>query len=237
MLWNFGDTASGPFDYRWSIDDEAVANGQSSDGLASGSKAEIPMSMRWPGNDSNPVVTFSDRSRRIMLRNFSKNNNSLVDWIKGHTIGFYFNPPAYESLTFSNEPGQTIQSPEHWVHSNIYRLNELLAEAGVDDRVRTELFLVSDDRYLSSNHDLRYYMDGWWPILDNFGIYSVEGYKGRPEIDYGLLHEVMHQLGVIDIYQMDLGLVNVFFAGRQQAGPNGRLRHGLLERLLGVLSL
>ena len=214
--WNFGDTASGPFDYRWSVDDEAVANGRHP-GLASGSKAEIPMSMRWPGNDSNPVVTFSiDPENNV--EELLENNNSLVDWIKGHTIGFYFNPPAYESLTFSNEPGQTIQSPEHWVHSNIYRLNELLAEAGVDDRVRTELFLVSGDRYLSSNHELRYYMDGWWPILDNFGIYSVEGYEGRPEIDYGLLHEVMHQLGVIDIYQMDLGLVNVFLPDANRPG-------------------
>ena len=214
--WNFGDTASGPFDYRWSIDDEAVANGRHP-GLASGSKAEIPMSMRWPGNDSNPVVTFSiDPENNV--EELLENNNSLVDWIKGHTIGFYFDPPAYESLTFSNEPGQTIQSPEHWIHSNIYRLNELLAEAGVDDRVRTELFLVSDDRYLSSNHELRYYMDGWWPILHNFGIYSVEGYKGRPEIDYGLLHEVMHQLGVIDIYQMDLGLVNVFLPDANRPG-------------------
>ena len=215
-VWNFGDTASGPFDYRWSVDGEAVANG-SHDGLESGSKAEIQMSMQWPGNDSNPVVTFTidpDDNVEELL----KNNNSLVDWIKGHTIGFYFNPPAYESLTFSNEPGQTIQSPEHWVHSNIYRLNELLAEAGVDDRVRTELFLVSDDRHLSSNHELRYYMDGWWPILDNFGIYSVEGYEGRPEIDYGLLHEVMHQLGVIDIYQMDLGLVNVFLPDANRPG-------------------
>ena len=214
--WNFGDTASGPFDYRWSIDDEAVADGRHP-GLASGRKAEIPMSMRWPGNDSNPVVTFSiDPENNV--EELLENNNSLVDWIKGHTIGFYFNPPAYESLTFSNEPGQTIQSPEHWVHSNIYRLNELLAEAGVDDRVRTELFLVSDDRHLSSNHELRYYMDGWWPILDNFGIYSVEGYEGRPEIDYGLLHEVMHQLGVIDIYQMDLGLVNVFLPDANRPG-------------------
>ena len=214
--WNFGDTASGPFDYRWSFDGQAVANGHH-EGLASGSKAEIPMSMRWPGNDSYPVVTFSiDPENNV--EELLENNNSLVDWIKGHTIGFYFDPPGYESLTFSNEPGQTIQSPEHWIHSNIYRLNELLAEAGVDDRVRTELFLVSGDRYLSSNHELRYYMDGWWPILGDSGIYSVEGYEGRPEIDYGLLHEVLHQLGVIDIYQMDLGLVNVFLPDANRPG-------------------
>ena len=201
-VWNFGDAASGPFDYQWRIDGEAAANGRH-EGLASSGEAEIPMSMRWPGSDSNPVVTFSiDPENNV--EELLENNNSLVDWIKGHTIGFYFDPPAYESLTFSNEPGRTIQSPEHWVHSNIHRLNELLAEAGVDDRVRTELFVVTDDRYLWSSHELRYYMDGWWPLLSNFDIYSVDGYRNRPEIDYGLLHEVMHQLGVIDIYQMDL---------------------------------
>ena len=163
--------------------------------------------MPWPSDDSNPVVTFvidpEDDVEELL-----ENNNELIDWIKGYTIGFYIGPIAYESLTHSNEPGQTVQSPEHWIHGNIYRLNEMLADAGVDDRVRSELFMVSDDRYLSRSHELRYYMDGLWGIFSNaerFTFYNKDAYEQRPEIDYGLLHELMHQLGVIDLYEMDLG--------------------------------
>ena len=33
-------------------------------------------------------------------------------------------------------------------------------------------------------------------------LFSLERYKKRPEIEHALLHELMHQLGVIDLYQM-----------------------------------
>ena len=154
------------------------------------------MSMQWHASGSNPAVTFSiDHENHVA--ELLKNNNELVDWIKGHTIGFYIGPVAYESLAHSNKPGQTIQSPEHWIHSNIYRLNELLAEAGVEDRMRAELFLITDDRYLSDDHhELRYYMDGWWGIFSSdtdFSFYNKDAHEHRPEIDYSLLHELMHR--------------------------------------------
>lgn len=130
-IWNFGDTASGPFNYRWSIDGEIVETGRR-ESLDSGDKAEIRMSMRWPGSGSNPVIAFRvDPENEV--EELLENNNEHTEWIKGYTIGFYFSPEAYESLTYSNEPGQTIQSPEHRIHSNVHRLNEMLAEVGVED--------------------------------------------------------------------------------------------------------
>ena len=211
-VWNFGDTASGPFDYRWGMDGSILLTDRH-EGLASGVKAEIRMSMLWPTGGSNPLVTFNiDPENKV--EELLETNNFHADWIKGYTFGFYFSPIAYESLTYSNEPGETIQSPEHWVHKNIHHLNGMLADAGVEDRIRTELFLITDDPFLDSDHDLRYFMDGWWRILDkdpydpdNPGhlVYTLEGYEDRPDIDFGMLHEIMHQLGVIDLYQMHLG--------------------------------
>ena len=204
--WNFGDTASGAFGYRWLVDGAVVSEGRHV-GLASGARAAIPLSMEWPGSGSNPVVTFQiDPSNDIA--ELLEDNNTLVDWIKGYTIGFHFTPEAYKSLRLSNEPGESIQSAEHWVHANIMYLNQLLADAGLEERIRTELYMISEDRELWAVHPLRYHMDGWWRITENDdggGIYSRAGYRERPEIDWGLLHEVMHQLGVIDIYRMHLG--------------------------------
>ena len=75
-----------------------------------------------------------------------EDNNSVTDWIKGYTLGIYFNQGAYDSLTFSNKPGRTIQSPEHWVHDNVVRLNEMFVEAGLEDRIRVEEFLIVERR-------------------------------------------------------------------------------------------
>ena len=105
-------------------------------------------------------------------------------------------------------PGE-IQSPEHWFHNNIDRLNEYLIDAGVKDRVRTELFFVASERTLDTRHELRFMMDGWWGIWHDTGAYSLDGYRARMEIDGGLLHELIHQLGMIDIYQMILDIDKV----------------------------
>ena len=215
-VWNFGDRASGAFDYRWSVDDAIISSGQHS-GLESGAHAEISLLMQWPGRESNPAVTF-EVDPNDNITELLENNNKLVDWLKGHTIGFYFTPVAYQSLRLSNEPGQTIQSAEHWIHNNVSRLNEMLIEAGVEDRVRSELFLISENRDLSRNNPLRYYM-GWWPTIDNPGsFFTSDGYRERPEIDWGLLHELLHQLGVIDLYQMGFGRNQIMLQDANRPG-------------------
>lgn len=216
-IWNFGDTASGPFNYRWLLGEIVVSTGRH-EGLETGGSAEIPLSMRWPGSGSNPTVTFEIDPDDSVLE-LLENNNTLVDWIKGYTLGFYFTPVAYESLRLSNEPGQAIQSPEHWIHGNVSRLNELLAEAGLDERVRAELFHISEDRNLASSHNLRRYMDGWWGTIDNEGsFFTLDGYQNRPEIDWGLLHELLHQLGTIDLYQMRPGPQNILLRDANRPG-------------------
>lgn len=218
-VWNFGDTASGAFAYRWLYDGAVISTGRH-DGLAPGEHAEIPLSISWPSSGSNPTVTFeidSDNSIAELL----ENNNTLVDWIKGYTLGFHFSPEAYKSLRLSNEPGQTIQSAEHWVHQHIYLLNSMLVDAGLEDRVRAELFMVSENRALSSGHPLKHKMDGWWQFLeleDGGGVFSRVGYRDRPKIDWDLLHELLHQLGVIDLYQMRPGPDNILLRDANRPG-------------------
>ena len=218
-VWNFGDAASGPFDYHWSIDGATVETGRFN-GLEPGERAVMVLERRWPGSQGNPTVTFTlDPNNSV--DELLEDNNELTDWMKGYTIGFFLSPVAYESLTHSNEPGRVMQSPEHWIHRNIYRLNEMLAEAGVEDRVRTELFVITEDRHYQNSHQLRHYMDGWWSILhndDHFTFFNKDAYEHRPEIDYGLLHELMHQLGVIDLYQMDLGTEGVLLPDANRPG-------------------
>lgn len=199
---NFGDTAASKFNYTWMMDGEIIEQG-SYENLGPGENHQFAIKTVWPDDSRNSLVTFNvDPDNQIL--ELIEDNNVVNDWIKGHTIGIYFSPIAYESLTLSDWYESGIHSPEHWFHNNVERLNDMLAEADVDDRIRTELFLISENRELNSQHPLSSLLDGWWNIWHEFNEFTPEGYQHRPAIDDGLIHELMHQIGVIDIYQMHL---------------------------------
>ena len=212
---NFGDADVGQFDYVWRVEDQVLETGIY-EGLSSGGSAEIAIDYVWPDQDSNPVVTFEVDTENQIDEIFEV-NNAVHDWIKGHTIGIYFSDEAYETLRLSSEVKGEFQSPEHWLRNNIDRLNESLIEADVKDRVRIELLFVASERTLDHKHELRWMMDGWWGIwhehpyndLVEWSHYKFENLAQRPEIDYGLIHEILHQLGMIDIYQMLLDVDKV----------------------------
>ena len=208
-VWNFGNRPSGPFEYEWKLNDETLESGRHG-GIESGKYSEFTLLTEWPGEESNPTVTFAVDSQNE-IEELIEDNNAVVDWIKGYTLGFYFSPEAYESLSLSTRVGTKFQSPEHWVHRHIARMNEMFAEYGLQDRVRAELFHIAEARTLHHTHDLRWYMDGWWGIwhedtytghrVDNFDLWR---YPDRPDIEDALIHELMHQLGVIDLYNLQM---------------------------------
>ena len=202
-VWNFGDTVSGPFEFEWKKDNRSLKTDHH-EGLASGEHTEFVLTLAWSDDAANPVVTFAVDTQDE-ISEIIEDNNAVVDWIKGYTLGFFFSPGAYESLRLSNEPGRQIQSAERWVHNNIVQLNALLAEAGLKERVRVELLVITDEENLHLVHDLQWYMDGWWGIWDHDNShYTLQNYSRRSGIDWGLLHELMHQLGLIDLYNMHL---------------------------------
>ena len=226
-VWNFGDAASGTFDYEWKIDGRTIVKDQYN-GLASGESAEFQFSMRWPDAHSNSVITFTlDPDDNI--EELIEDNNYVDDWIKGYTLGIYFSPTVYESLRLSNEEGRTIQSPERWIHDNVEFLNHLFIEAELKDRIRVEkLYITEEEHFITQSLDR--YMDGWWRIWhgeDSF--YSPEGYERRPKIDLGLLHEWMHQLGVIDIYLMNIDTSEVLLPDANRPGQKAACGEGYYE--------
>ena len=207
---NFGDTDSEHFDYVWRLDGEVIESGIH-EAITAGSSTEITLDIAWPDEASNPVVTF-EIDPNDGIGEVLENNNEIHDWIKGHTIGIYFSEEAYESLKRDFEPVDAFQSPEHWLHNNFDQLNEMLTRAGVEDRVRAELFFVAPERTLEFKHELRWLMDGWWGFWhenpyhhgDDWSYFNLERLAERPEIDLVLLHVILHQLGSIDIYRMVL---------------------------------
>ena len=211
---NFGDVHSPAFTYEWAEDGKTI-NANVHQGLGAGEWDEIRMSWEWTESGSYPLITFTvDPNNDI--EEILEDNNSVDDWIKGLTLGIYFSPTSYESLTLANTPDRHFQSPEQWVHAHATYLNDLLAKAGVSDRIRLEQFYVTDERYVPS--DLYWYLDGWWDIWHQFPIYTPDGYRDRPDTDLGLLHEWMHQLGIIDLYVMITGEHHVLLPDANRPG-------------------
>ncbi len=202
-VWNFGDTESGPFDYAWEIDGAPVKSGRH-EGIEGGGHIALVLSTEWLDEANSPVVTFGVDTRDEIAE-LIEDDNVVVDWLKGYSLGMAFTPGTYESLRLANEPNRRLQSPERWVQEHIELMNTLLSQAGVKDRVRAELFSIAEDEGLPGHHELRWYMDGWWVIGDpSHSHFALENYERRPDIDWGLIHELMHQLGVIDLYHMYL---------------------------------
>ena len=176
------------------------------------------MEMEWPDDAANPKITFAVDTQGL-IGELIERNNTVVDWIKGHTIGVFFSPEAYESLRLSTQQGRVIQSPEYWVHNNIAFLNAALERAGVEDRMRVELFYITEEEHLRYKHDLQWHMDGWWSLWHHKnGHFNLKNYERRISIDWGLLHELMHQLGVIDIYNMHMKPNQVMVPDANRAG-------------------
>ena len=97
--WNFGDTSSGPFEYEWKVDKKTLETGVH-EGLGSGQHTEFVLSIEWPGDAANPSVTFSVDAQGE-IDELIEDNNAVVDWIKGYTLGFFFSPVALRvSQTF-----------------------------------------------------------------------------------------------------------------------------------------
>ena len=49
-------------------------------------------------------------------------------------------------------------------------------------------------------------------------------YRPAEDIDYGLLHEMGHQLGIIDLYQLDVPADWNHVSGEGYTAPNGLMR-------------
>ena len=66
---------------------------------------------------------------------------------------------------------------------------------------------------------------GWWGIWDynpgdpdHKGHFNLQNYKKRPEIEHALLHELMHQLGVIDLYRLYVEAPDVLLPDANRPG-------------------
>lgn len=106
-----------------------------------------------------------------------------------------------------NWPNTQTDDVIDWLNMHMKRFNQLFAEANCQKRVHYDVLEVLDDLAEDPQEPapihfaifpFRYHWD-----TDNDPRLSGY-YHTDDDIDYGLLHEMGHQLGMIDVYQFDL---------------------------------
>ena len=196
-IWNAGDTHSGRF--QWQIDFGGGAEAGSHNGLEPGARDTVVIDAAWPAADQNLVLTATVDSLDD-VDEIHENNNQVVDWVKGHTIGVYFDTASYDALNLAVGDGEVIQSPEYWVHFQVEQLNSMLEASGLEDRVRVEQLYLTDERHIPS--ELRRDFDGWWRVVSDIGDYGEAQHQDPPVIDADHIRELLRLLGIVDLHDM-----------------------------------
>jgi len=225
---NKGTTAaSGPFNYRWLINGQVVAAGTDAAGVAVGQEKTYLYNWVWNANDwandTNPHRKSADHRDRWVtfevdydgqIAEQCENNNSLSSFLEAPGMGFYVEQSMYDYFNnVQNAVGSySFEDFLNW-HVRVWNETYLemsrfqgFAEDGCLERVRVQKIQVVPDGTLCAggNHtpncQTNFLIDGEW------GFRPDQAYAAKYSriIEWGLLHECTHQLGMIDLYTLNM---------------------------------
>ena len=202
---NKGTVASGSSQYAWAIDGVEVARG-GFPSLQPGTGSVAVYVWPW-GHDvvngrllGQHTVRFTlDPDNEIVET--TKSNNALEDRTDATPLGFQITPEVYEALETPVDPNLPF-SAEDWVQKQFHAMNDAFARSvypsapnGCEERVRLDQFRVTSSQIANDDG-----IGGWFLSTDDRFNGSVDPDTG---IDVAMLHELAHQLGMIDLYDLD----------------------------------
>jgi len=114
-----------------------------------------------------------------------------------------------------------------WLNRHMVRFNEILAAAGSLKRVHYDKLEVLDDAAPDPTDDrtaFACFPFRWTLGEDNDMRTASGGYWPGDDIDYCLLHEKAHQLGIIDLYQLNVSAGINMATGQPFTAPIGLMQ-------------
>jgi len=185
--------------YTWSLDGGVVDGDSPFVALDAGETLTYSWSMPWDG-------AHHEIGARLDIADDRPENNIFV--LDSKSVAFL----SFADLTYIENFRE--QSPDYnavsddlfdWLNLHMARFNQLFEAAGTDKRVHFDVLAALAD-------------DAPDPVVDRIdfavfpfrykatdGTLRLSGYYDPGEdLDYGLLHEMGHQLGLIDLYRLDL---------------------------------
>jgi PKD repeat protein len=202
---NKGTLASPAFTYRWTIDGSEVLS-DSHPSLAPGEESTVTYPWTWAHTmDGERVVDdhtigFAVDPGDLVAETY-ESNNSIED--RTNALGFRIaiTPEMYEAYNTPWYPASFSYSAEDWLQRQIAAMNASLADStypatpgGATERVRINEIVVT-----STAPPWDRTSDGGWFVDADYRQVSG-GYDPASDVDWNLVHELSHQVGLIDLY-------------------------------------
>lgn len=229
-VFNRGDMAAYDVPYVWRFDGVVVDSGEIAV-MEPGVRHMLTYQAPWPADtvqtvDINTGVHSFDpiQYERAVgnhtveieldphnaIPEFSEINNSVLDYINAAQFHFYMEQHTYDN--FIRRPNfLETYSPEDWAQMQLEALARKMWVSGGRQRVRLSMLEVVPDGTLNpgGTHEpigvITWTTDGVWGF--DWPVDYLEAFIKRT--DQALVHELAHQLGVIDIYQYDVAIGNM----------------------------
>ncbi|HSJ59385.1 MAG TPA: CARDB domain-containing protein, partial [Anaerolineae bacterium] len=219
---NKGTVTSPVYAYRWTIDGAQVASGTLAP-LAPA--AEITATYQWVWAhtmDGERVVDDHTIGFVVdpddLVGETYEANNQLVDRTNALGFRFVITPEMYEAYNTPWDPAFSY-SAEDWLQRQVAAMNWVFANsiypttpAGATERVRINEITVSPDPPPWDREE-----DGGWFVDGDYRLISG-WYDPVTDIDWALVHELSHQVGLIDLYNLNVAHSSVQVLD-QDGGP------------------
>lgn len=237
---NKGTLNSGSFSGQWLVDGVVVQT-VSHGSLSAGTSTTFTYNWAWDHQLSadgqrilgDHTIAFKVDPTNSIAETF-ENNNQIEDLTNAYSFHFYIQQEIYDGYEVPRLAGRPY-SAEDWLQYQVTAMNNLFETEGVPTRVRINKITITENNpSVDTSHD------GAWFYRDaDYRDPGVSyGYDPATDIDWSLIHELAHQLGLIDLYQYDSPLADIQV--KETSGDNanvgyrwedGGLMHGV-ERFL-----
>src|SRR6266540_3359827 len=209
-IMNKGTINSGSFTFKWFMDGIEVATGTHSSLSPNQEETE---SYQWPwAHTLNGEQLLGEHTIKFMVDSNNaiyetyESNNSIEDRTDAISLFLAVTPELYNALE-TPVNSQWPFSAEDWLQKQIAAMNAAFVRSvypstpdGITERVRLDQILItSSDPPTDLNRDGGFYMSA----DDRQG---NAYYDQANDVSGALIHELTHQLGIIDVYNLDVGL-------------------------------
>ncbi|MCK6459764.1 MAG: hypothetical protein L6Q95_07685 [Planctomycetes bacterium] len=216
VVKNPGDAPTGAFEYAWHLDGARVLEG-TLPSLAPGQEARASLEWRWDSEEVPHFVRFSvDPHGRI--REDIESNNTREEQTNALSFRFHVWQGLYDWFrTDARKVNPEIASFDDWAQEQVAWMNRMFREStcpgapqGILERVRLdEIVVVPEDTPDPEPSGTHAPVDLPWDGKRGFRTAEyLPIFRQEPEAIRGhlasCLHELSHQLGLIDLYQINM---------------------------------
>jgi len=207
VVENKGTDNARAFEYAWYLDGKEVASGKTDKPLPPGQRVELKYEWPWK-RERHEVQFWADPMRRVPQFSYANDQRSV--WTHAKLLVCHADSVTYASFA-KNRNFLGTYSFEDWCQAHADWMNLLFTRSvypktvpeGVLDRVAVDFIGVlednaaSDERWKGTAPLAEGWDGGWW-----FGR-NENCAPWAAGMDWGLIHEWGHQLGLTDLYALD----------------------------------